>query len=107
MEARRFLPMVVFSLLAGTACVDPAKEAETVALRADVAALGTDMGDLKKWLGRSPQKVDPPATTIHDWHLLVYNAICRLEDKAQIPMADRMCQRDSDHNAPPKPPPFN
>ncbi len=106
MEARRFLPMVVFSLLAGTACVDPAKEAEMEALRAEVAALGTDMGDLKRWLGRSPQKVDPPAMTIHAWNQVLYNAICRLEDKTQIPATDRMCHRDH-HNATPKPPPFN
>ncbi len=107
MHSIRWLPIAAVTMLALTGCKDQQARDEIAVLRSELNAEKKVAADLGKYLGQSAQPVTIPAENVHQWQLKVYRAICNLEFKVTPNPADRLCHDgDTDHGAPPKPPPF-
>lgn len=109
MSVIRILPVLAFVVPLLGGCQDKEARRQIVEANERIQVMNKQVGDLRMWLGESPDPQKPPTMTVHQWHQAVYRAICSLEAKAKPPAADKLCDPvgDGEHNAPPKPPPFS
>ena len=107
MQVNRLLPVLALAMFVVTGCKDDVARGEIAALKAQYDASNKEFQDMVKWLGKSPQAVNPATKTVDQWHKMVYKAICNLEAKTSPPEADRLChEHNTDHGSPPNPPPW-
>ena len=113
MHVRRFILVPAVTMLTLAGCSggsgggDQQARDDIVRLKAELAVVKKVTDDLGLYLGKSAEPVGPPAENVHAWQIKVFKAICNLEQKSQPPAADRLCHGgETDHGAPPKPPPF-
>jgi hypothetical protein len=112
MQVKRLLPVVALTLIAA-GCENMQGKSDTASsedpqARADIAAIKSEIAELKDWLGRSPNQVKKASFNVHQWHQKVYAAICNLENRVKPGGNDVLCHPEisADHNAPPNPPPW-
>ncbi len=113
MHVRRFILVPAVTMLTLAACSggsgsgDQQARDEIAKLKTELAAVKKVTDDLSLYLGRSAQPVGVPAENVYDWQKKVFKAICNLEYSVKPDAGSRLCHDgDTDHGAPPKPPPF-